>query len=521
MSDAAADLKELFRSSDDLLEVALHSTDDQMKLFIEATLVDPKRASEVSEQTLRAIIATKYPELKLNDRVIADVAALLNKREPAPRRRLAKGTEPIPGKDGKTVLLVKPHTGFGHRDTKDIVDARFFRHFDNIEPGTPVMRVYPPKPGTDGVDVFGKKVPAQNGSDAAAKHDDTLELKSASGKEPFETLVALTAGYLAQEGDTWKIHDELKIDGDLDLQVGDLDFVGSVIVKGNVGKGFTIRARKDISVLGSVFAANLITEEGSISVEGDVSGGKSDAVVATSAASSGMLLGLDDIAGPAIRSASQFKAKTVHQANIFSRMTITIEKELRDSVVRTSGSVVLERGHLFGGDCYAVCGVEAKIIGTDGGAKTEIHLCSNVESSGEYAELTRVINSHEHAAQMLRLHLGPYVKADEAERSTLGVDHALRVELMQRKLASVEKSYKGLLQKRQDLLKDAKFNSVMRVNFHSKLYAGTLVTAGDHQFIAKETIAGPKSLEFNSSSEEFSVQEQSALECDFEEETEN
>ncbi|MCB0346287.1 MAG: hypothetical protein KDD66_14305, partial [Bdellovibrionales bacterium] len=132
MSDAAADLKELFRSSDDLLEVALHSTDDQMKLFIEATLVDPKRASEVSEQTLRAIIATKYPELKLNDRVIADVAALLNKREPAPRRRLAKGTEPIPGKDGKTVLLVKPHTGFGHRDTKDIVDARFFRHFDNI-----------------------------------------------------------------------------------------------------------------------------------------------------------------------------------------------------------------------------------------------------------------------------------------------------------------------------------------------------------------------------------------------------
>lgn len=516
MSEAAEELKEYFRGSDELLEIVLYTNPAAMKLFVEAKPLAPERASEIKESHITALLEPQLHAAKINSRVISDAAALLAKGEPVSRRRIAKGSEPVPGKDGKFVLLVKPFEGFAKRSGADYVDARFFRHFDNIESGKAVMRIYPPKPGKAGEDVFGKRVEPAEGNPAAIKFDDSLRLKAASGSEHFDNLLANNDGCLIRDGDTWKVSETLTVDGDVDLQVGDIDFIGSVVVKGNVGKGFTIHARDDIEINGSVFAASLQTDTGSIVVNGEVSGGAADAVTATASASS-IVLGTDHAKQPTIRSANQFRAHTVHLALISSRQTVTVEKEVRNCTIRTGGSIVVENGHLLGGDCYAVCGVEANFIGTEAGARTQIRLCSNVESSGEYAELATALSSHEHAAQMLRLHLGPYGSATEEERATLGSDHALRIEMLQKKLAGVEKSYKVLLQKRAALLKDAKFNSTMRVNFHKKLFSGTIVQAGEDSFSVNEDVDGPKSLEFNSETHEFRITDLSALECDFDE----
>jgi len=69
------------------------------------------------------------------------------------------------------------------------------------------------------------------------------------------------AGHIVENGKSYKIEKLYRVNGDLDIEVGNIDFNGDVEVTGDMRSGFTIRADGDVFVGGHVGACNIISKK--------------------------------------------------------------------------------------------------------------------------------------------------------------------------------------------------------------------------------------------------------------------
>ena len=492
-------MKTIFTKAYDRFVIAAKLADDKMKLFIdvepvlkaEEGRVDPPIAAE---ELLAAI--KEFVRLDLVNRdVVEDVAACATRGEKVQERRIVKGTEAQTGADGKVVFLVKKFTGEGEISVDEKGFANFYdRHmFENITQGTIVGRIYPPKPGVDGMDALGKTLPAKAGKPAKVTVDRTLVVKNAPDPgDNFQIITAEMEGYLNDDHGRLSIKNELVVSGDLDFHLGTIDFIGLVRVRGDVMPGFSIKARKGIEISGSVREASLSCAEGKISVRGHVYGGERARIVG----------------------GGDFECTVAQEVDVEVVGNIIIAKEATDSRLRSQASLLLETGTLAGGEAFTVCGVLAKALGTEAGQPTKIHLCSDVEMSAEYGRLLLNIESHEKAIRMINLHLGPYGTHPE-RMDSLAAGFRTRIERLLAKRSEVEQSRIRLAAKKAEKLKAAKYNPVLRVSFNSVMHEGVSLRAGEDVFTANEAVKGPASVDYVPAEHGFKVGEFKPLECSF------
>ena len=71
-------------------------------------------------------------------------------------------------------------------------------------------------------------------------------------------LISQVSGHVQLEGDKVFVSNCLEL-VDVDASTGDIDYDGSVVIKGNVLAGFSVKAAGDISVSGIVEGATLIS----------------------------------------------------------------------------------------------------------------------------------------------------------------------------------------------------------------------------------------------------------------------
>lgn len=453
----------------------------------------PAPPKAVSRDDLLTVLK-EFANLDLvNLGVIDDIAACLSRGERVQERRVAKGEEPQPGGDGKILYLVKRFSGEVEVqvDEKGVADLRVLHLFDNITQGTTVARIYPPKNGIDGKDALGKVIPAKAGKPVKIGLDRTLSIKESPDKnENYQIVVAETDGYLSEEGGRLSIKPELVVAGNLDFHMGTIDFIGAVRVKGDVMPGFSVRAKRGIFIAGSSREASLICPEGDIVVKGYVYGGETAKVVC----------------------GRSFQCAVAQELEAEVVGNICIEKEALDCKLRTQSAVSMSKGALMGGQTFAVCGVEARVLGNDSGQETRIRLCNDVEMSVEYGLLSAQIENHERALKMLDLHLGPYA-LNPARIEMLSGPYRAKMEKLLNKKKEVILSHQRLLRKKEEMVQGARSNPVMRVNFLEKFYEGVVVEAQGECFSTKEPLDGPASLDFVPSEKKFVLGELKGLEC--------
>src|SRR5690606_12118002 len=76
------------------------------------------------------------------------------------------------------------------------------------------------------------------------------------------------------ENDKINVFPIFEVKGDVDFRVGNIDFVGMVLIRGNVLSGFKIKATGDIRIMGEVEAADLEAGENIEIMAGVVAQGK-------------------------------------------------------------------------------------------------------------------------------------------------------------------------------------------------------------------------------------------------------
>jgi uncharacterized protein (DUF342 family) len=281
-------------------------------------------------------------------------------------------------------------------------------------------------------------------------------------------------------------------------------------VRGDVLKDFRIDAIGDISVQGSAVNSLIVSRDGAVAVGGTAFG----ATAALHATSEGVAHGAVSrtyiTAGADFRARGAFKAINIQGATVEAGGDILVEHEASNSLLNTRGSLLLPHGHLFGGEARVVGGVEAAKVGTPLMGRTVIHLCSDVESTFEYAHLLYRIHQHENAREVLSLHLGPYAKHPERLRF-LRDQYRKKLEGLYQKLRTIERNLQTLSAKKEALLAEAKPSTTPRVNFHGVFHRGSVVYVGEQFFTPEEDIAGPKAIEYYGDTKSFAVTELNPL----------
>lgn len=256
---------------------------------------------------------------------------------------IAHGIEPTQGKDGYFELLVD--VGGENieleEDEQGRVDYKSIKVFTNVEEGQVLGNIIPPEKGLPGKTVVGTPVPAPPGKPASIRAGIGAEI-SGNGTE----IVATTAGRITFDGRIISVVEEFVVSGDVDLQIGHINFNGFVEIKGDVLDDFNIKATKGISVSGTVGACKLETD-GPITI----------------GTMAGMGIGL-------VRCKGDFTARYLNQATVECWGNIFIENEVRNSVLKATGSICAPKGMVTGGETVAMEGIEAKNFGSRSGVKT-------------------------------------------------------------------------------------------------------------------------------------------------------
>ena len=365
-------MKPLFSETTSRFTLIGKVSPDRMKIFVEANPVEGE-AQPVTPKEITDILIRHLPVRLIHERVVEEMAEMLSRGEAVSERRIAKGEESQPGLDGKQVLMVKAYTQKPElaEDQRGFAQLNELHLFDNVSIGQVLARIYPPHGGSDGFDAFGKAIPSKPGKPFKANYDKkTIELKAGQG---FETLNSLVAGYLQVESGALRTVEDLVVSGNVDFHVGNIDFVGSVTVRGDVMPGFIVKAEKGITVTGNVHKGTLLCRNGPIECRGGISGGNNGRIITTQA----------------------LKASVLHEVAAEIGGDLFVDKEARDSELFVEGALRGDKAALLGGLLRTSKGIQVKQLGYHSGKETVITLCSGIETRREFITLLGQIETHE------------------------------------------------------------------------------------------------------------------------------
>ena len=462
-------MRVVHRHQSEYMNLELSVSDDKLKLF--AKVVPQPKHVEVSETAIKDEIIKVVPENLIDIDVVQDILAQLREGKGCEGRRVAKGEPPVLGRDGKIVWLVRRfREGAGIDSTRELADFYNLGLFENIEAGRDVARVYKPTGGTAGTDVYGKPIASKSGKAVNARFDKSLVFKPDENREDYQTLIAAVSGYAHEEGDKVSIRDTLNISGNLDYEMGHIDFIGSVRVGGDVQKGFHIKARGDIEVVGSVLGENQLTSEGSINVRGFHQGGE----------------------GSVVRARNNYSVAIAQNVAADAGGTITIHKEARDCSFRASAAVLAPQASVIGGTIWCVKGFDGKNLGNTAGVRTIVELRTELEVTPEYRRVEDSLKKHEVALAALELHIGPYLQ-NRKRVPLLAAKFKIKITELLNKYDAVQAS----MTKLQDALKRMREAKPMeessRINVSGAAHAGVVLNTATATLTLQEDRKGPLS----------------------------
>ena len=164
-------------------------------------------------------------------------------------------------------------------------------------------------------------------------------------------VIAQCAGRFQLSPDSFWVDEVLDIVGDIDLRVGNIDFPGDVVIRGEIRDGFVVKAGKSILCRGCIGAARV--ECGGDLVTGQGIVGKEKAQ---------------------IRVGGAVEAKFLEGCVLDAGGPVRIRTSIMNCTIHTRDRVEMgDRGIIIGGIIKAQNGVDAVQIGTERGPRTEIH----------------------------------------------------------------------------------------------------------------------------------------------------
>lgn len=177
---------------------------------------------------------------------------IIKNRNPVEHLLIAEGSPPVPGKDAELIYHFEQKTeSIGTEREDGSIDFYELGLITNVQPGDLLVTKKEAEPGKPGKAVTGEEIPPPRPRDIGLPSGKNVK------KQDDHTLVAGIAGQVVLDGNRVHVLPVYEVDGDVDLSTGNIDFVGNVIIKGNVKEGFKVKAQGNVEIRGNVTGADI------------------------------------------------------------------------------------------------------------------------------------------------------------------------------------------------------------------------------------------------------------------------
>ncbi|RLQ98288.1 DUF342 domain-containing protein [Falsibacillus albus] len=192
----------------------------------------------------------------------------------------AKGKDAVQGSNASISYKERPErkptiTAEGKADYFDM------NFLTEVKEGDCLGKKTRPTKGESGKTVIGREIPGPSGKDQEFVYDKkTIELID-EGENSY--LIAKVNGVLEFINGKISVGPHLIIEGDVGYETGNIEFDGTVTIKGTVQRGFSVKASKDIAVHGElgISGCDLIESyDGDVFIKGGLFGSGISKVVA-------------------------------------------------------------------------------------------------------------------------------------------------------------------------------------------------------------------------------------------------
>ncbi|MBY9081911.1 DUF342 domain-containing protein [Paenibacillus sp. HN-1] len=375
---------------------------------------------------------------------------------------IALGRPPHHGNDGRVDLhfnmeddgLRPLEKADGRVDYKDLI------RLNNVRKGQLIASLILPEAGEPGVSVTGDPISAKPGKAARFKvgKNVVVDQEETSMYSALDGLVSLT------DNGKVNVFPLYEVKGDVDYTTGNIDFVGTVVIRGNVLSGFTVKSAGDIRVVGGVEGAEL-SAGGSIEITGGIIGYNKGMVSA----------GMD------------VKVSFVQDGNVNAGQDIIVSQSIMHSNVRAGRNVLCNgpKGFIVGGTVQAGEKVVARTIGNTMSTATAIEVGVLPELRNEMNELRtqlRVLIENDDKTTKA-LHLLDQLAAS----GTLGPDKvAMRIKLNATK-QSQQKEQARIRERILEIEQVLENTDRAKVEVVRTIYGGSKIVIGRYTKFVKDT----------------------------------
>lgn len=367
---------------------------------------------------------------------------------------VAAGRRPQPGADGWYEFFFDINIKKEPKLLEDgSVDYQNIKWFELVQKGDVVAKYHEPEPGDPGLNILGDEVCAKKGREL--RH---LNCKGVTLESDKKTYIASMDGKIEYKEDGLEVTNILVQDS-VTQATGNVEFNGSVYVRGEVGDGAIIRAEKDILVDG--FVEGAVLEAG-----GDIllrKGNNGD-------------------------SRGRLKAKGSIMGSFFERANLKAGKNINanyclNSVLWADGRIEIagKNGSLAGGSVYAVQGINAFNIGNAAGIRTDISVGAEDPFLAEINSLEEKLHSAQRELYLLKNAYADFRKKYAPEVRNSNPVYLKIEDSIYAKNLEIDKLYK----KQEELQKERDRANRVKIVIRGSLYQGVLVNINGSRWNSK------------------------------------
>jgi hypothetical protein len=277
---------------------------------------------------------------------------------------VAEGTTPVNGNDARIIYNFEvDRTKLKLKEKNGRVDFKESNVIQNVVEGQALAKKIPPQKGRPGRTVTGKLLPAKDGEDVPFDLGKNVHLS-----DDEMTALASINGQVMLVNGKLNVEPVYVVEGDVNLKTGgNVIFLGTVIVKGNVEDGFKVKAAGNVEVMGNVGKSE-------IDAEGDVI----------------VHQGINGKGEGSVKAGRGVWSKFIENAHIDAGDIVVASDGIINSHVTANQRIICQgkRATIVGGHLRAAEEIHAKTLGSVSGSETIIEVGFDPKSKERLVELT-------------------------------------------------------------------------------------------------------------------------------------
>lgn len=330
-------------------------SDDRMSAEIHCETFPKKKEITLNEKVVGQFLSHYKIGFGMNDKLIKMFASnkLTFKDFPV---QIAKG---VPAKDGKDGTITYAFDYSSEIERGSDWNFRDIMRIPSVVKDQKLATITLPTKGEDGMNVLGQTVRAKPGRPVQTKAG-----KNVLFKEEDLSFYSAIEGQVSITERRIMVHPLYEVNESLSMKTGNLDFIGSIMIKGDVPSGYTVEAKGDIKIFGMVEAATVIAG-GSVYVSE----------------------GLAGLQKGTIKAGENIHIGYINQGIVQTEDSIYVENSVIHSKVTANNEIFCQRGNIIGGTLSAGKLIEAKDIGNRLSTQTNINLGVNKTVDEEITRL--------------------------------------------------------------------------------------------------------------------------------------